>query len=183
MATQLQQVTAEDLLAMPDDGVRRELVNGELIEMTPTGQQHGRVAIRVGSRLEQHVEANQLGATYAAETGFQLASDPPTVRAPDAAFVRSERLAAAGDIAGYFPGAPDLAVEVVSPGDRFADVEEKVFAWLDAGARMVVVINPAKRTATVYRSRTAIVVLTEEETIDGGDVVPGWTMRVGDAFP
>lgn len=182
VTTAAEHVTAEELRRMPDDGFRYELVEGEVRKMVPAGATHGRIAINVTVPLAQHVKENNLGAVYAAETGFQIASEPDTVRAPDAAFVRQERVDAGGDVEGYWPGAPDLAVEVVSPNDTYTAVEEKVFDWLDAGAQMVIVANPRKRSVTVYRSRTEIVVRTEGEAIDAGDVVPGWTMAVEDVF-
>ena len=182
MTTQTRPITADDLLRMPDDGFRYELVEGNLREMAPAGHQHGRIAINVSTPLAQHVKANNLGVVYAAETGFKLASNPDTVRAPDVAFVRWERVESVGDSEGFWPGAPDLAVEVVSPGDRYTDVEEKVFDWLDAGARLVIVANPRKRLVTVYRSLTDVVVLTEADVLDGGDVVPGFAMPVKDIF-
>lgn len=175
-------VTADELLRMPDDGLRRELVRGELRVMTPAGHDHGRVAMRIGSRLDRYVEANGLGVVYAAETGFRTESDPDSVRAPDVAFVRGERVEEAAGSPGFFPGAPDLAVEVVSPGDSYGEVEEKVFDWLAAGCRMVVVVNPRKRSAAVYRSRTDIVLLTVDEALDGGDVVPGWMLPLRELF-
>ncbi len=182
MTTQTRPLTADDLLRMPDDGFRYELVEGNLRERALAGHQHGRGAINVSTPLAQHVKANNLGVVYAAETGFKLASNPDTVRAPDVAFVRRERLESVGDSEGFWPGAPDLAVEVVSPGDRYTDVEEKVFDWLDAGARLVIVANPRKRLVTVYRSLTDVVVLTEADVLDGGDVVPGFAMPVKDIF-
>jgi|SRR5262245_9139657 len=182
MATRVQPITARDLLLMPDDGFRYELLRGELKKMAPAGHRHGRIVVNLTTPLDQHVRANDLGAVYASETGFQIASDPDTVRAPDVAFVSRERLAAIGDVDGYWPGAPDLAVEVISPGDTYSEVEEKVLEWLDAGVRLVVVVNPRKRAVTVYRSRTDIVILTEEEVIEGGEVVPGWTMPVASLF-
>ena len=114
MTVRTKTVTAEELLQMPDDGVRRELVRGELKEMMPAGDEHGYLALRIASRLERHVDANKLGRTYTAETGFKISSNPDTVRAPDAAFVNQERVEKAGHISGYRSGAPDLAVEVVS---------------------------------------------------------------------
>ncbi len=167
---------------MPGDGFRYELVRGELRKMSPAGHRHGRIAIRIATPLDTHVTANKLGAVYAAETGFWISSDPDTVRAPDVAFVSQRRLDELGDVEGYWPGAPDLVVEVISPSDTYTEVEEKVLEWLEAGARMVVVVNPRKRAVTVYRSLTDIVVLTENDTLDGGDVVPGWTMAVEDIF-
>jgi Uma2 family endonuclease len=175
-------MTAEDLLRMPDDGYRYELVRGELRKMAAAGHRHGRVAINVTTPLDQHVRAHNLGIVYAAETGFKLASNPDTVRAPDVAFVRRARVEAVSDIEGYWPGAPDLAVQVVSPSDIYSEVVEKILEWLDAGTRMIIVVNPRKRSVTVYRSRSEIVVLGENDVLDGGDVVPGWSMPVRDVF-
>ena len=182
MSTTIQPVTSEDLLRMPDDGFRYELVKGELRRMSPAGQKHGRIAMKVGTALDRHVTASNLGAVYAAETGFLISSDPDTVRAPDVAFVSQKRLDKVGAVEGYWPGAPDLVVEVISPNDTYSEVEEKVLEWLEAGSGIVVVVNPRKNVVTVYRSLTDIVVLTEKETVDAGDVLPGWTMHVKDIF-
>lgn len=182
MAVKAQEMTAEKLLRMPDDGFRYELIKGELRKMSPAGSEHGKLAVRITASLFQHVEANDLGVVYAAETGFKLSSNPDTVRAPDVAFVSRERVEKAGKVEGYWPGAPDLAVEVISPNDTYAEVEDKVLDWLDAGARMVIAVNPRKRTVAVYRSLTDIVILTENDTIDGVEIVPGWTMPVRDLF-
>jgi Uma2 family endonuclease len=174
--------TADQLLEMPDDGLRRELVRGEVRVMTPAGSQHGRLAAQIGARLSAHVEAHGNGTVYAAETGFKIASDPDTVRAPDVAFVARERTDVVGDIDEYWPGAPDLAVEVLSPDDSYSDVEEKVFDWLAAGCRMVIVVSPRRRAATIYRSPGEFVRLTENDVLDGGDVVPGWTLPLRELF-
>jgi len=104
------------------------------------------------------------------------------VRAPDAAFVRRERVIAVGEVEGFWPGAPDLAIEVISPSDSFSDVEEKVFDWLDAGTRAVVVVNPKKRSVTLYRSVSDVRVLGEKESVSVEDVVPGWSVPVRDLF-
>lgn len=182
MAATVQLLTADELLAMPDDGFRYELVDGELRKMALAGSQHGRVTYKVSSQLGRHVEANDLGVVFAAETGFRLRSNPDTVRAPDVAFVSKQRFEQIGDTPGYWPGAPDLAIEVLSPGDNYAEVEEKVFDWLDAGGRLVPVFNPHKRTATAYRSRASIRVYTEDETLDASDAVPGWSVPVARVF-
>lgn len=179
---QVQTFTAEELLRMPDDGFRHELVRGELRRMLPSGYEHGKIAMEIGWRLAQHVRAHNLGVICAAETGFVVATNPDTVRAPDVAFVSRERVEATGDVQGYWPGAPDLAVEVVSPGDTYTEVEEKALDWLDAGTRMVAVADPRKPTVTVYRSHDDITILTEEDTLNAGDVVPGWAMPVGELF-
>lgn len=175
-------VTAEELLHMPDDGFRSELVRGEVRRMAPAGNVHGRLAINVTTPLDQHVRENDLGVVFAAETGFKVASNPDTVRAPDIAFVRRERLEAVGEVEGYWPGAPDLAVEVVSPNDLYTEVEEKVADWLEAGAGMVVVVNPRNRTVVVRRSPSEITLLEESGTLNGAEVVSGWSMPVRDVF-
>ena len=182
MVTTHQLMTAEELLRLPDDGYRYELVRGELRKMAPAGHVHGRVAINVTTPLDRHVRAHDLGVVYAAETGFKLASNPDVVRAPDVAFIRRERVEEVGDAEGYWPGAPDLAVEVISPSDTYADVQEKVFDWLEAGTRMVILVMPRKRAVTVYRSLTDMMMLTEHDTLDGGDVVPGWKIPVKELF-
>ena len=166
--------TAADLEQLSDDGFRYELVDGEVRKMTPASNEHGKIAALVTASLVQHVLANRLGSVYAAETGFRLASDPDTVRAPDAAFVSQARLDAVGAVAGYWPGAPDLVVEVVSPGDRFGEVA----AWLAAGTQMVVVIEPRPRTVAVHRADGVIRTLREGDVLEGGAVVPGWEVSV-----
>ncbi len=175
-------VTADELLALPEDGLRYELIRGELKQMAPAGGAHGYFALEIGAELRNYVNAHNLGRVFATETGFLLASDPDTVRAPDAAFVRRERVEETGLGDGYWPGAPDLAVEVISPNDTYTYVEEKVIEWLAAGTRMVVVLNPRRHVVTVYRSRDDIVVLTEENMLDGGEIIPGWSVPVRELF-
>ncbi|MEJ7840620.1 MAG: Uma2 family endonuclease [Rubrobacter sp.] len=184
MTAQTKPVTAEELLKMPDDGLRRELVRGELREMTPAGDEHGYLASEIASELRNHVKANQLGRTYTAETGFKISSDPDTVRAPDAAFVNRERVETAGRVVGFRDGAPDLVVEVASPNDRNSEVLDKALDWLEAGCRMVLVAHPERRAVTVYRSREEIRVLTAEagDVVDGADVVPGWKLPLAEIF-
>ncbi len=182
MTTTQQAVTAEELLRLPGDGTRHELVRGELRRMSPASFEHGRMSVNISTPLDGHVRANNLGVVCGAETGFWLSRDPDTVRAPDAAFISRERVEAAGDTGGYWPGAPDLAVEVVSRHDLYTEVEDKVAAWLEAGTRMVIVVNPRRRTATVHRSLTESATLTERDTLDGADVVPGWRLPVGALF-
>lgn len=182
MSTSTELLTAEDLLRMVPDGYRYELVKGELLRMPPAGNIHGKRAMRLGWRLARHVEANDLGVVFAAETGFRLASDPDTVRAPDIAFVIKTRVEEVGEFEGFWPGAPDLAVEVISPGDSYTEVEEKVEEYLQAGARAVWVVDPRRRTITVYRSLTDITILTENDTLEGGDIIPGFSCRAAEVF-
>ena len=172
--------TAAQLLDLPRDGHRYELVHGELRRSMAAGFRHGELALRIATSLYAFVRDHDLGTACAAETGFRLADDH--VRAPDAAFVRKERVAEAGAVDGFWPGAPDLAVEVVSPSDRYTDVEEKVADWLQAGASMVIVVNERRRTVTVVRSTTDVALLGAADVIDGGDVVPGWKLAVAELF-
>jgi len=182
MSTTIQPVTAEQLLRMPDDGFRYELIKGELKKMSPAGNKHGYVIMNVSTPLDTYVKRNSLGRVYTAETGFLISSNPDTVRAPDVAFVSQAKLDELGDMDGFLPCAPDLVVEVVSPSDSYAEVEDKVSDWLAAGSRMVVVVYPRKRSAKVYRSAADITVLMENDILDGGDVVPGWSMALKDIF-
>jgi Uma2 family endonuclease len=182
MTVSAQHMLAEELLNMPEDGFRYELVRGELKKMTPAGNEHGEIAAALGGFLFYHVRSQKLGKVYAAETGFRIFTDPDTVRAPDVAFINHSRLEEVGAVEGYWPGAPDLVVEVISPNDNYSGVEEKVFDWLKAGSQMVLVINPRQHTATVYRSSTDIRVLKEGEVLDGADVVPGWQLEIAELF-
>lgn len=175
-------MTAEELLEKPEDGFRYELVKGEPRRMAPAGNVHGYIAANFLGPLQLHARDNGLGRVYAAETGFKLSSDPDTVRAPDVAFVSQARLDEVGEVPGYWPGAPDLAVEVVSPSDTHAEVTEKSLAWLEAGCRMVLAADPSQRTVTVYRSREDIRILTGGDVIVGADVVPGFGLPVAELF-
>jgi Uma2 family endonuclease len=181
-ATLTKPITADELLDMEDDGRRYELVKGELRMAPPPGSEHGEVTMNLAGLLFQYVKKNNLGVVYAAETGFKLESNPDTVRAPDVAFVRIETVQLTGRLPGYRSGSPDLVVEVLSPSDRVASVEEKVGEWLAGGARMVWVVSPKLHTVTVYHSLTEIVTLTEKDQLDGGEVVPGFQMNVAEIF-
>jgi Uma2 family endonuclease len=176
-------MTAEELLALPDDHMRHELIRGELTTMTPAGSEHGAISVRIGSALHGFVSEHGLGVVFGAETGFYIESDPDTVRAPDAAFIRSERIAALGIPRGYFPGAPDLAAEVVSPDDSKREVREKVAAWLAAGVEVVWVVDPRTRTVMVHERDGTVSTLDESETLTGGDLLPGWSCDVAGLFP
>lgn len=165
-------MTADELLALPTGEWRYELINGELITMSPAGAEHGRIAMIIGAHLYAHVKKHKLGEVYAAETGFKLTSGPDTVRAADDAFVRAERVVR---IRKYFPGPPDLAIEVLSPDDRASEVEAKTRQWLSSGTRMVMFVDPERQIATTH-TPTGITRLDIDGALDGGDVVPGWNL-------
>ncbi len=184
MTIQAKWMTAEELEQLPSDGWRYELVRGELRTMSPSGRKHGRIAARLALRLGHYIEVHSLGEITIAEAGFLLGRNPDTVRVPDVGFISAERAASVSDSDDeiYWPFAPDLAVEVVSPSDRPGEVKEKIHEWLDAGTHMVIIIDPRKQLVTVYRTLTDVAVLTVNDQLTGGDVVPGWTMQVSVLF-
>ena len=182
MTTTQLRMTADDLWRKPDDGLRHELVRGELTMMTPAGGPHGEVAIAVGAVLRTHVRAKKLGKVFGAETGFVIARNPDTVRAPDAAFLSKEHVPAGGLPDGFVPFAPDIAVEVLSPSDSHLDVEEKIEQWLQAGTALVWVVNPRGRTVTIHRSQRDPRVLRENDLLGGEDVCPGFSVKVSELF-
>ena len=176
-------VTAEELFALPDDDCRRELVDGVIITMSPTGAAHGVVSVRIGRLLDEHVSARGLGVCCGAETGFILRRNPDVVRAPDAAFVAARRIPDTGVPTAYWPFAPDLAVEVVSPSERRADVQVKVAEYFAAGAREVWVAEPASRTVHVHGSPGTVQVFGADDTLTGRDLLPGFRCEVRRLFP
>lgn len=175
-------ITAEDLLAFSRNGGRCELIRGEVQEMSPAGSEHGVVAMRIGWRLGSFVDSKGLGLVMAAETGFILERDPDTVRAPDVAFVKRGRVPSDGLPRAYWPGAPDLAVEVVSPEDSVREVEQKAGQWLRAGASEVWVVHPGLQTVTIYGRLDECQVLGTDDVLDGGDLFLGFECPVRDLF-
>jgi Uma2 family endonuclease len=182
MSTATQLLTADDLWNMPDHGGHRELVKGELVEMAPAGSEHGSVGMNLAATLTVFVRSRGLGVVMAAETGFIISRNPDTVRAPDIAFIMKQNIPASGVPVNYWPGAPDLAVEVISPWDKNYEVDEKVEDFLAAGTMLIWVVNPRRRRVTVYRPGVPEQILTEADTLDGLDVVPGFRCPVKDIF-
>ncbi len=175
-------LTAEDILKQADDGYRYELVKGIIRRMPLTGFEHGIQTVKIGGYLCEHVQKYKLGYVCSAGTGFKITQNPDTVRAPDAAFVRQAAIDEQGTPKGYWEGAPDLVVEVISPSDTYTEIDEKVDEWLIAGCAMVWVVNPRRETVEVYRSPQDITVLRGDDILDGGDVIEGFQCRVQDIF-
>ena len=182
MSTTTQLMTADELLKLPRGRFRYELVEGELITMSPAGSEHGAIVVNLTVLVAQHVKANHLGIVFGAETGFKIAEAPDTVLAPDVAFISREHIPESGIPKKYWPGAPDLAVEVLSPGDTAREVEKKVGQWLSAGVRLVWTINPKRRIVTAHRAFKDATIFAETDELDGEDVVPGFRCRISDIF-
>ncbi len=174
--------TAEQLFDQADDGYRYDLFQGMLEIMSPAGGRHGRVAFRLAYLLNQHVEAGQLGVVFAAETGFLLARNPDTVLAPDVAFISRRRYQGIEDETRFIAIIPELTIEVLSPNDRLSRVEAKAFAWLDAGAKLVLIVDPAQETVRAYRSRDGIQIFEADEIVECSDAVAGWQLCVREVF-
>lgn len=171
-------LTADELLHVYIPDRRVELVKGVLVVRELPGLRHARVALDLAIRLGTYVRAAGLGRVYA-EAGFKLATDPDTVRGPDLAFIGRDRLPDP-EPAGFPDFAPDLVVEVLSPGDRAGEVLAKVADWLSAGTRLVWVIDPARRAARVYRHDGTEAILGVDDTLDGEDVVAGFSCPVSE---
>ncbi len=171
--------TADQLLEAQHIG-RCELVRGEFFKLIPPGADHGRIAINLTRPVSNYVHEHGLGTVFAAETGFVLTRNPDTVRAPDIAFVRADR--AIVPRRGYFSGAPDLAVEVLSPSDRPGYVREKTAEWLEAGTLAVWNVDPENRTVTVHESGAEPVHLMMGDVLTGGTVLPGFSVPVTEIF-
>jgi len=180
MATTIHLMTAEELIRLPDDGLRHELIKGEHLTMPPPGEEHGAVTMNLSILMGHYVRSQHLGRMYAAETGFKLESDPDTVMAPDIAFIRRERV---GPLSKrYFGGAPDLVVEVLSPDDRKRKVEDKTSRWLALGALAVWLVDPKTRTVDLRFADGRQELLTVEDELTGDDIIPGFHCRVAEIF-
>lgn len=176
-------LTAGDLMRLPDDGYQYELEEGRLIRVPPSGPLASVVAMTIATLLNVFVRSHRLGIVGGADFGLILARDPDTVRAPDVAFYRAERIPPGGIPATYWDLAPDLAVEVLSPSNRRGRVLKKVGEYLDAGTRLVWVVDPRRRTAVVYRPKGEPAIFGEDGVLDGEDVLPGFTLPLAEVWP
>jgi|SRR5688572_5316192 len=177
----LELMTAEELERFDLPGKSTELVRGRLIVREPPGTYHGVVAAKLLVLLGQHVYGHALGVMCSQDTGFKIGSDPDTVRAADVAFVSKAKQHAIGQ-RGYSELAPDLVAEILSPDDRPGEVLSKVGDWLEAGVRLVWVIDPIRREARVYRADGHQSTIESAGALDGEGVVPGLSCRLVDCF-
>jgi Uma2 family endonuclease len=173
-------MTAQELEHMPRGDERRELVSGELIRMAPVGREHGAIAVRLAARLLEFVEPRGLGEV-GVEVGYVLSRDPDTVRAPDVSFVAASRVPP-GAPKGFVSGAPDLAIEIVSPDDTASQLDLKVQEYLTAGASLVWIVHPATRTITAYRPDGTARVFRSSDRLEGEDAISGFELPVQDVF-
>ena len=174
-------LTAEDVAHISLPGKQVELVHGRLVVHEPPGTWHGKVAATLARCLGNFVAERDLGAVFAQDTGFKIASDPDTVRGPDVAFVAQQRLRQIPS-SGYADLAPDLVAEVLSAGDRPAEVLAKVADWLAAGTKLVWVIDPGRLEARVYRPDGSLSVVPADGSLDGEDLLPRFTCLLRDVL-
>jgi Uma2 family endonuclease len=184
VSSQAKPYTVDDLWHLSHaTGQRYELVRGELVEMALTSSEHGYIELNLAATLRSFVREHALGKVVSGEVGFVLdARETPTVRAADVAFIATQRLPG-GELPKQFAQfAPDLVVEVVSPADSYSEMMRKVQDWLQAGVRLVWVVDPSAKTVAVHREGTTVRIYGEEDTLSGDDVLPGFECKVADIF-
>ncbi len=180
MTTEQKLITAEELLALPRNGDRYELIRGVLVQKMPTGDAHGDVVSKINYALAHYAHTNDYGEVRAGEPGYRLERDPDTVRAPDVAWIAPGRIPVGTP--GYPDFAPDLAVEVKSPGNSNAEMSAKAAMWLSYGSREVWVADPETAALIRFRPNTAPVTLAEDDTLDGSELLPGFTTPIWRLF-
>ena len=180
--TKPQLLTADDLLRLHSEGVKGELIMGVLHKKVSSGLEHGQIVLNIGSPLHQFVRARRLGRVIGSDTGIQLEHNPDTVREPDVAFISAERMPLDVRERRYAQVVPDLVVEIVSPNDRPLPVFDKAQMWLRHGVRLVWITDPEARTITALPQSGPTRTFTEADTLDGGDVLPGFSCPVQDIF-
>lgn len=183
MSVKQRPVTVEELMEMAEvPGKSFELVDGEVVEMSPANARHGLIATRLAGMLDRFAQQQNLGLVTGDNVGYVLGRDPDHVRAPDVSFVAWDRAPDEDELNRYIEGAPTLAVEIVSPNDRAINVRAKVQAYLAAGTRQVWVLWPDQRSITVHDATVGVRELGPDATLDGGDILPGFSITVGDLF-
>lgn len=180
--TDTKRLSANDLLRLYSEGIRGELIRGELCQTMPTGQEHGEIVVNLTVLLGTYVKPRKLGRLTASDAGVWLERNPDTVREPDIAYFSAEKIPSGVRITGYAEVVPDLVVEVASPSDSLREVNDKALMWLSYGVSLVWVVNPDSRSVDVYRAGRAASTLGENDTLDGLDALPGFTCTVSDVF-
>ena len=175
-------LTAEDLLRLSSQGVKGELIDGVLRETVPAGKRHSFIAGNIMAPLHTHVRRGRLGRVGGTDGGVVVRRNPDTVREPDVFFVSAERLPLDDQSDGYLEVAPELVVEIISPNDSQDDVDEKTQVWLSLGVLMVVEVYPRTRTIVVHRPGVPAVTLTGDDALDGGDVLPEFSLPLSEIF-
>jgi Uma2 family endonuclease len=172
--------TDEEFMALPEDG-RYELVNGEVIDIGNSGMEHGNIGTFLGGALELYVRPRKLGVTCDSSTAFALKSG--NRRSPDVSFVARERLQGLKRLPkGFFQGAPDLAIEVISPSNTFEEIHNKLVEYFENDCRLVWVIHPDEQSILVYRQPQPEKLLKLADILDGEEVIPGFTLPVAELF-
>jgi Uma2 family endonuclease len=174
-------MTAEELMNLPDDDLRHELINGELITMPPPGLPHGRMTLLLGASLLQFVLDHDLGQVYD-YSGFQLTWSPDTVLGPDIAFISKQKLKETGQVEGYSQGPPDLAVEILSPGDRPGKLNKRIALYFNSGTKQVWIVDRKHSTVKVYRSESDITTFSGSDYLESQDLLPGFRISLDRIF-
>jgi Uma2 family endonuclease len=175
-------LTADDLLRLHSQGVKGELIRGVLVETVTAGGEHGEIAITVAAELRAYIRPKQLGRVFGSDSGVWLENDPDLVREPDVWFISAEKLPLDTRNRGYYRVPPDLVVEIVSPTDTVREVYDKARMWLSHGVTLVWVVHPDTRTVDVHPSGAPVYTLTEDDALDGGTALPGFTLPVRNVF-
>ena len=175
-------LTAEDLLRLNSQGVKGELIRGVLCETVSVGAEHSFIGIRIGGEIDRYARRHRFGRVGGTDGGVLLQNDPDTVREPDVFYVSAERLPLDVRVQGYLNVVPELVVEIVSPSDRQEAVNDKTTMWLAHGVLMVVEVYPAERAVMVHRPGAPAITLTGDDVLDGGDVLPGFSLPLSEIF-
>ena len=175
-------LSADDLLRLSGEGAKGELIRGVFHETMSAGVNHGRIVVKLVLLMGAFVMPRRLGTLLASDTGVLLERNPDTVREPDIAYISAEKLPIGEDVPGYSEVVPDLVVEVASPNDSRMEVRRKALMWLEHGVGLVWVVHPDSHAIDVYQPDCSILTLTEDDTLEGGDVLPGFTCQVSDIF-
>ena len=175
-------ITADELLQLYSKGVQGELIRGELCRTMPAGGEHGEIVVNLAYQLQSFVKPRGLGRIAASDSGVWLERDPDTVREPDIAFISTGKIPADARITGYYEVAPDLVVEVVSPNNTDREINDKAKMWLSHGVQLVWVVYPDTRTVAIHPHDGPVTVLSDTETLDGQDILPGFTCNIADIF-